>query len=338
MKSLTQSEAVVVRSLLAAEHIPERERIHRSGIPPRTFEAVRKRAYLEGWVFDRYIPDPARVGKPKVSFTLVQPFSESHKSVESRWTHDPGLVLLWSWPETLFAVFIGDEEASRIRQGAFDPGACRNCFDLTADARRPQIPVFFDFEGAWTRSADLPGTQAYPHSLPANLRGADHALRLPTSAESRLAELVSRPFRHPDRSGPLRVSPFFLPRSQQRLLATGAVERRVFPDLTELPPPQNRAIERIVFLRGILLPGMSAPALFRRLARMNVLPFLFATDDTRVLLGALSPAPPTAAGTARPAVLGNVEQFLRNIEIVRERVLDLTVVANHRYDRIFATG
>jgi hypothetical protein len=117
----------------------------------------------------------------------------------------------------------------------------------------------------------------------------------------------------------------------------GVIERRVFLDLAKIPPCHDRVIERLAFIQGEFLSGSSPAALFRRLATIRVLPFLFATDGSRVLLGTLSPAPPTPTkADMKPAVLANLQRFLRSIDIVRERVASLSVVVNHRYDRLFA--
>lgn len=335
MRLLTDGEASAIRFLLASQEVSERERVFRSGVPSRTFERARRRAYSEGWVVDRYVPSPARIGKPCVSFVLSQPFADRLREVEDRWKRDRACVLLWRWEETLFGVFVADESAAVAHGGSQDREAFRRTFEVTSDTRQPEVPVFFDFEGAWARFTGLGGLQGYPHSLPAH----GPSVPPPPVAEverSRMAELVQRPLRRGATEGPLRVSPFFLPRSHQRLLRRGVVERRVFLNLGRIPPYQGRSIEQVAFVHGELLDGVSSLGLFRRLIAMRVLPFLFATASTKVIIGALSPVPSAQdSSQARPATLANLQRFLKSIEIVRGRVPSLEVVIDHRYDRLF---
>jgi hypothetical protein len=122
------------------------------------------------------------------------------------------------------------------------------------------------------------------------------------------------------------------------LLAKGAVERRTFLDLKRIPPFDDRGIEHVGFIHGELVEGATAENLFRRLASIRVTPFLLATDGNKVLMATLSPAPTsTPSGSPRPAVLANLQRFLRGIEIVREPVNSLDVVVDHRYDRLFTS-
>jgi hypothetical protein len=341
MKALTAGEATVVRSLLASERISERERIRNSGVPPRTFEGIRQRAYTEGWVFERYVPDPSLVRKLSVTFAIVQPFMEHREEVKDAWKNDERCVLLWRWPETLFGVFISEKPLSEFTSRDISQVTFSQSFELHTDTREPQVPVYFDFEGSWSRLANLPGALAYPHPLPLMLTDAQSLVSYPVSESDRrgLADLVRRPILREGSAGPLRVSPFFLPRYLQRLLGSGAIERRVFLDLKKIPPCRETSIEAVAFVRAELLPDASPSSLFRRLASIRVLPFLFATDGLKILLGALSPAPPAQLGERlRPAVLTNLQRFLRSIEITRERVGSLEVVVSHRYDRLFATA
>jgi hypothetical protein len=335
MRSLTKGEASVVRSLLASERVSERERIRRSGIPSRTFEGARQRAYAEGWVFDRYVPDPVRIARPNVTFSLVQPFAERLDDVVERWKNDMRNVLLWRWQETIFGVFLSSDDDSRVGSRQFGPGTLHSAFEVTADTRRPHIPVFFDFEGSWCRSWEISGTLSYPHPIPMRSLEGEPSRRLSQNDRARVAELVRRPFKRGAEPGPLRVSPFYFPRSQRRLLETETVERRVFLDIAKVPAPQARPFERVAFVQGTFLPGCTAPPLFRRLVAMNVFPFLFATDGSRVLLGTLSSSPGSESGNGpRPAILVGLQRHLRSIEIVRESIPSLTVLVNHRYDRL----
>jgi hypothetical protein len=335
MKALTRNEATVVRSLLASEPVSERERIRRSGIPSRTFQGARQRAYADGWVFDRYLPDPVSIAKPYVTFVLGQPFAERYREVTDRWKNDLRCVLLWNWEETLFGIFFTGENPTHLGVEQLGPETFRRVFEFTADARKPHIPVFFDFEGSWSRIWELPGTHSYPHPLPSEIWEGHSKPILSSQDRVRIADMVERPFQQGRELGPLRVSPFYLPRSQRRLFEKSAVEHRVFLDLAKVPSYQHRPVERIAFVQGVLHPGGSVSALFRRLLAMKVFPFLFATDESKVLLGALSPAPRgPLSSTPRPAILVGLQRHLRSIEIVRESVSTMNVLVNHRYDRL----
>lgn len=309
--------------------------MRRSGLPPRTFEDIRQRAYSEGWVYDRYVPDLVRLGKPSVTVVLAQPYAEDLEKVANSWKDDPTNILLWQWPETLFGVFVAADQGAFSRIPDDPSSGFRRELRVTASIPRAELPVYFDFEAAWSRFAELNGAMAYPHGL---VGGADGEA-LPTFSDGtreRVRALVERPFRVESAPGPLRVSPFFLPRPQQGLLEDGAVERRVLLDICRARAFKDRRMDQVAFLHGELFPGTGPEQLFRRLMAMRVTPFLFVTDGARVLLGALSPAPPAPNGSAgRPAVLANVSQFLRGISIAREPLDSLRILVDHRYDRLF---
>lgn len=137
------------------------------------------------------------------------------------------------------------------------------------------------------------------------------------------------------------MSPFFAPRSQQRVLERGWGDRRVFLDAFVLPSFHGWKLERIVLAQGELQPGREAPPLLHALVHdCRVAPFLVATDWERVLLGFLSLTPPSGEGTAEPArssVSFVLQSFLKGIEVFREPVRGFSSVVNHRYDRLFGT-
>jgi hypothetical protein len=335
MKSLTKGESVVIGALLASEPISERERIRRSGIPSRTFEGVRQRAYAEGWILDRYVPDPVRIGRPEVTFVVAQPFLEHFKEVEENWRNDSDGVVVWKWQETLLGVFMSEPGGAKLRRRDLPAEYFRRNFEVVADARMPHVPVYFDFEGAWSRIAELDGVPGYPHTLPAK----GHEGSAPTVAAKsellRVAELVDRPFRASGDSRPNRMSRFFLSPRARRLLATRAVVHRVFLDVTRVPPYKDHAIEKVALVQGELRQPGSAATLYRTLLTIRVLPFLFVTDGSKVLIGALSPAPCIVSQSGPvPSVSGILEHYLSSIEIVREPVSSLLVPVNHRYDRL----
>lgn len=331
MKELTRSEAIVLRSLLACEDVRESERARRTGLPSRTVEEVRRRCYGEGWVFDRYVPNPVSLRTPLVSFAFARPYADKVLEVTRTFEELDGGVLLWKWPDTLFSVSWSSAPEELARQESLIAPSSNLTFNLTVDTRKAQVPVYFDFEGSWSRLTGQSGATSYPHSLPGEL---GPAVVLGGQERMGVTELIRRPFEGPT-PGPLRVSAYFLPRSQQRLLRDGKVQRRTFLDPSAVPPYEGRSVEQIAFTHGSLKPGRSVDGLFGRLAAIHVTPFLLVSDGTHVLLGAVSPAPsPRPTDGPRPAVLANMEDFLQEIEIVRNRASDLRVIANHRYDRL----
>ncbi len=210
----------------------------------------------------------------------------------------------------------------------------RSEFHITVDVRGGGLPVYFDFEASWSRFSELSGTMAYPRGLAASIDDAA-TTAFSNRERERIRELVERPFRDGGATGPLRVSPFFLSRAQRNLLEEGVVERRVLLDTTKVQAFRNRRIEQVAFLHGELLPRAKPELLFRRLMAIQLTPFLFVTEGSTVLLGALSAVPPLRTGrNERPAILANLQQFLQGITIARQPLGSLRVPVDHRYDRL----
>jgi hypothetical protein len=339
VRSVTPGEAVALRALLATRPVSERERIDATGLGSRTFERIRKRAYKEGWVFDRFVPDPSRTGFQNVFFVVAQPFAEEIERVQARWKDLSSTVVLWRWPETVFGVFFSGESRARFLTGLEPPKGRLETFIVASSTRDATIPVYFDFEAAWSRLTKQRGALGYPHPLPAVGPEGEHVAGAAAPDPAVVAGLVRRPFRPGAEGEPLHVSPFFFPRSYQRLLESGEVERRTILDPKRVPPFQGRSIERVAFVEGELSAPGKEEDLFRMLMAVGVAPFLFASDGSHVLLATLSPAPnDPSPGAARPAVLSNLHQFLSGIQILREPIQALNVVVNHRYDRLFPSS
>jgi len=70
VRGLTDAEARVIAVLLAARPDRERERLRLVTVPRSTYHAIRRRAYDEGWLRDRYVPHPVAFGRPFVTFLL----------------------------------------------------------------------------------------------------------------------------------------------------------------------------------------------------------------------------------------------------------------------------
>jgi hypothetical protein len=348
VRALTDSEARVIAVLLAARPDHERERLHQVGIPRSTYHAVRRRAYDEGWLRDRYIPHPVPLGRPWVTFLVARPYADRFEEFAKEVSEDPGNVLLWTGSQAALAAFfhakaadpqllLGRLESMRL---AAPPLA------LTVRADGPTVPVYFDFEGLWGHLAGTEGTLAYPHGLGGAISAeaseaadADAARVVLTPHQQwALGELLRRPFAAAEqgRGGHL-VGPFGLPFSQRRLLARGWITHRTFLEPSRLPPYQGKAADQIVLISGTPRPGARPEVLFSTLTRESrVYPFLFVVGPNRWLMGALggaSPAPVEARAARRP-VLPTLREYLEGIEIVQEAAAGFTSPVDHRYDRL----
>jgi hypothetical protein len=331
--------------MLAAGQEHERERLRQTQLPRSTYHAVRRRAYAEGWLRDRYLPNPLLFGFPRVTFALARPFADRTDEGVRRWSEDPGCVLLWRSPQTLFGVFFHPSDAAADRAAArlFDPALAPSSYHLSADLRTEPVPVYFDFEGLWSHLAEIPGAAFYPRALGGPLP-APYGRRLGSATEltRRTAQdLLARPFAGDATGRPGHLmGPVALPRSQRRLVEQGWVDRRVFPDPGRIPPYRGRNADQMVFVQGEVLPEGSPSALLTTLiGECRVFPFLFATHAGRVLVGALGQSgaptdPPVASVPFRRPVLATLQQFLRGIEIVQEPAANFQPLIDHRYDRL----
>lgn len=281
------------------------------------------------------MPAPAAVGAELVIFRLAQPFAERRAEVVRRWRSEPNLAVLWASPETILSVSFEGRPNSGHRVDDVSGGTgvpedwLRRSWTLAAPPGPATLPVYFDFEGSWSRRIGLAGPVSYPQGLPPG--GTASAKPRPEDLRS----LLSLPFGPPPSAGiALRFSASHLSRAEGRLLRQGWASHRVFPVLAELPPYQGGRDERIVLLIARLKDGGSLARLLGDLSqRRRISPFLAVEADGRVLAAMLSPAPVRSAGSS-PATLGLFENELRDIEILREPIDTFFPVVDHRYDRL----
>ena len=327
MRSLTPSEAIVLRSMLAARPGPESSRIIASGVPRRTYQEIRRRAIAEGWAYERFVPDGPFFGWPYVTFALVHPYLEHFDDDLRRWTEDQSLVHLWRSRETLFGVFFSNK---RLQVN----GLFRRRFVLSVDARGPSVPAYFDFEGAWARWTRQHGTLAYPQSLPGALRTptrsrspATHAREFAHARELELLQLRKADGRRASQSELL------LPRRLRSVVRAGSLRYRVFLNLERLPAFEDKSIRGIALVQGEFLPEQRPEELFHSLVvEAGVSPFLYATDGRTVLIGALSV---DQARLERRSVLDTIRGYLGSIEVNREELRTLATPVAHQYQRLF---
>ncbi len=344
MRALTEAEGRVIAVLLGGAGTSERDRLRRIRVPRSTFHAARKRAYEEGWLQDRYIPDPARFGLPVATFAIVRPYVDRVRELVEAWTKEPSTIVLWSSPQFVLGVFLhpSPEVAEQRMKGLVQEGWSRWSYLLHVDVRGPTVPVFFDYEGLWSHLTDLPGTSTYPNGLGGSGTPDEPPVQLTPHQRWAAGELIHRPFvsREEGRAGHL-VGPLGLPFSQQRLLRLGWVVHRVLLDPGRVPPFRGRAADQVTLVVGDFKPEERPEVLFQTLTReCRVFPFLYATDHHRRLLGALgrNPAvspPPDAVPEARRPVLATLQSALQGIEILGEPASSFKAEVDHRYDRLF---
>ncbi|HYA57033.1 MAG TPA: hypothetical protein VEH57_00990 [Thermoplasmata archaeon] len=343
MRALTDAESRVMAVLLAARPDRERERLHQVKIPRSTYHAVRRRAYEEGWLRDRYVPDPVPLARPHVSFFLIRPFADRSEEL-IRWvSSDPGTVVLWTGTQVALAVAFHSKSADARRMadriGADRLGGIPAVTTVRADG--PNIPVYFDFEGLWCHLAGIEGTLAYPHGLGGSSSSEPDGREISSLTPHQTwaaRELVNRPFVAAAQGrGAHLVGPFGLPFSQRRMLLRGWVTHRTFLDPSRVPPYQGRTADQVVFVTGTPRPEARPELLFGLLTRESrVFPFLMAVGADRWLVGALGAAAgtPPSPGPARRAVLPTLREFLEGIEILQEPASGFSAPVDHRYDRL----
>jgi hypothetical protein len=343
LRALTDSEARVISVLLAARPDRERERLRQVRVPRSTYHAVRRRAYEELWLRDRYIPHPVPLGFPFVTFVLVRPFADRFEEFTRIASADPGNVVLWTGTQNALAIFFhATAKEGRVWTERIDDlklGAAPALLTVATDG--PTVPVYFDFEGLWCHLAGIAGTLAYPHGLGGPLPTDGKEGESPTLTSHRawaIGELLRRPFSGPEAGkGPHLVGPLGLPFAQRRMLARGWVDHRTLLDPAPLPAYQGKSPDQVVLISGTPRAEARADELFADLTReCRVFPFLLVVGADRWLLGALgaSVPPPIDPSAPRRSVLATLRQYLEGIEIVQEPASQFTTRVDHRYDRL----
>ena len=343
MRFLTAAEARVIQSLLAKGN-GEEERYHQSGVPRTTFQTIRRRAFVNGWLKQRYIPSPAFLGLTSVGFTLAQPFADRRGEAIRALRSLPGLVLMWVSPDAYFCVNFLRETAKPSGSPPRSPIAVplepfRRTWAVVAAVDRGHIPIYFDYEGAWARYAARRPPLSYPLPLEFSPALKESRLRPSHGVHQAAIELVARPFeRGPTRKGALFFSTNRLPRAQRMLYKYGCITHRIFPDLVALPPMRENRIERIIFVTGLFLDGSKPDELLvDLLGPGNVSPLLFAHDGRRVLLAGLATTPVSTVRTAG-FVTDLLKHYLRDIETVREDVQLIQPIVDHRYGQLLESS
>src|SRR5580700_2463738 len=166
MRSLTRSEAAVLRAVLAEVPGGERRRMQLASVPRTTFQTIRRRALQAGWVRDRIVPFLSPAGIERVRIMLTQPFAEHHAAALMALRDDRSTIFLASSFETIVAVQFHASPAPRSRPPPeIDERWIRRSWTVQVTAAEGAVPAFYDFEGAWSLSVlGLPPI-SYPQPL-----------------------------------------------------------------------------------------------------------------------------------------------------------------------------
>jgi hypothetical protein len=330
MRSLTEAEARVIRVLLADLPGPERERIIAAGVPRTTYQTIRLRAFINGWLEERYVPDPRMFAAERIRFVVAQPYAERWNESVRVFRALDGLVVLWASPETLFGVIF---ERSSSRDWSHLPGSdvFRRSWTVAPIVEGAGVVVYFDFEGAWSRWTLDGATVAYPRAFP----HAASAFSLSNANRKAVWELSHRPFSSTvSERSPSLFSSSRLSHRSRRLLSEGWFSHRTLPNLGEIPPVHGYRPDRMVFVTGMIRSGGDPRNLFAALtARGRVAPIIFAYDAERALFLTLAPAPPHVSRDRGPLV-ELIQDDLEKVEVVREPIDSLFTMVDHRYDRL----
>lgn len=325
MRRLTSAEARAIGLLLAVSGDDTTASRRAPGLPRSTFQAIRQRLQGSGWIKERYIPSPRATGCPGILVSLSLPFVERRLETLRRLRNRLGTVVLWVSPSMLLCVSYCPTPTSTDHEIPSD--WLRQSWTFYALSNPTDVPVYFDYQGAWSTLAGLRLSESYPKPLPAGPVG----LGLPDDGE--LRSLVSRPFNAIP--GPRLLDglrPWQLTRRQRRMLRDGWVARRFLPDFAAIPSYNGARVESAVFLTGKLIPNASLRDLrIRLLERLRVAPFLALQENRRILIAMLSPAPSSLEST-RPPVSEVFQAALRDIEVIREPLDSLFPLIDHRYD------
>lgn len=331
MRSLTEAEARVIRSLLANPSGPERQRIRDAEVPRTTYQTVRRRALIHGWLSERYVPDPLLFGSDRVRLILAQPYAERWNDSIRLFRSFDGLAVLWASAETLLGVLF-ESEASQLGSGSLTDSTFRRSWTLNPSVREGQVVSYFDFEGAWSRWTLGKDPLAYPRGLPA---GSSDSIARARADRTSVWELVSYSM---GSMTPLSTSSAFrspgLSRGARRLLAARWFAHRIFPNLADIPPIRGYRPQHVVFVTAKPLPDKAPRDLFAELTQLGrSAPFLFVYEWDRVLFATLAPAPGEAI-KGRPSMVELLQRFVSKVEVVREPLDSLIPLLNHRYDRL----
>ncbi|MGA8536182.1 MAG: hypothetical protein WB789_02180 [Thermoplasmata archaeon] len=277
-----------------------------------------------------------------MSIALAHPYAEHFQSVVQEWRRTDGSVLLWRGGTSMLGVFVRSPSNPTLKQDLESAGLQRfsRIRVVETDLRESEIPVYFDFEGAWSRVVGEVGPVAYPHALPDPLGSASRT-RHASLTDLRLMEALARTN---DQVDNLTANDAAFGGGVGRDEISRAVEgqlvsRRAFLHLETLPSYRAWTLRQVALFTGRLRPSADSRALLQSMiGEIGMTPFLFVSDGVDVLCGLLSPTPPVQ----RPGVrsqntrpVGTLQKFLSEIHITREPIEDLSALADQDFGHVF---
>jgi len=338
-RTLTAAEKFLVMDTISGGgRVVASRRIARS-----TRQATAARIYLRDWIRDRYVPNPADVAFPLITFAVTQPYAEMLSITARTWQEPEGCAVLWSSHRTLFGVFFSRNESARgeLWRALSEARLGRSIILVSQNLATSVVPVYFDFEAAWGRVAEIEGSVSYPQSLPSSARTpSGPSTSVPSNSErAALAHLLSLPFVSSPRITRRRTgvgSLFGNP--EARCLRKGFVELRSFLNPVALSRDVVEFPKRAVFIEGELDGTGTPEGLFADLIQtVGASPFLFTTDGHSVLIGALSIGPRQIRSKRVPsglALVSVLKRYLKSIVLLEEELEDFEILVDHRYDRL----
>lgn len=336
MRALTHAEATIVHQLIARSGTRIESISGETSPPRRTAQSIRQRVYARSWIRDRFIPSSILFGRDRMTLGLAEPHADRVESLIERWKSRPENVLLWTSDEVVMGVFLSSHERqSKLSTIISDENSSRSEYFLDVGCHRNSIPVYFDFELAWVRCAGLSGLAGYPRSIFPSENSLDASLpkSLSQSQRKTIEDLVST---FENKRGPLdrsRITYRFLRRRLEDLcLRRGWARFRSFLDPVSVALSVTGFPGWCAVTHGRLLPGARPGDLFRGLLlKARVSPFLFVTDQDQVLFATLSTGPRTDSTEPRTFVMPTVNNYLREIAVVRWPLGGTKVITDHIY-------
>jgi hypothetical protein len=335
MKSLSFSEARVIQALLAVGPASELDRQSLADVPRSTFQSIRTRAEVNGWIQESIVPSLRAAKAPSITFRLEQPFAERRDDILRRHYADPRIVLLWASPETVFTARFNttaEPNSNTVSAGGHIRTASsglRSVWEITPGNAPVNIPIYFDYAAAFGQQIGVPGVTTTPAGLPR----PDSGMRAPSDRIVREV-LATLPLREKLGLSGVAHRLSYPVRAARRLGEANWISRRTSPVYSAMPPFRGHKPDQLVFLFSRPRAGNSLAQLMEALPHnCGINPFLAVGSTERVLLGMLAPRPP-AAGIRRSPVIQTMTEFLSEIEVVREQISSFAPIVNHRYSRL----
>lgn len=322
-RQLTDLEARYLWTAMALAKEGESERIRHSALQRSTYHSIRARSLSLGWLSERYVPDPTRMGWPRVTFAMATFHGSTNPGPATLWSGEPTAALVWQGTSTVLGVFFyrseesqekGLERLKRLNRGL-------PTYSVLCPVTPESIPIYFDYEGLWAHLIGATGIVSYPIPLtdfpdpPTSLSDRDRRRLQPFVSKSSFDRVL-----------------FGMERRTRRLLEKGIVNMRSFLSPQRVPTYLGHSLDYVAVVRGRLKSG-TAPELLRALnGECRVFPFLFAVGGGNVLFGAIGQGGEPAKGPVPPRSVREVfNERLDAWETLLEPVPSLRALVDHRY-------